>query len=160
MPFNWLKRNQTKSTSRPHLPIKLAPTPSPDNALFGNGRNSDNEIQQQDWLSTTDEPIQSCMDFFSAHPQGRCGFTTGQHDKTLQTGYSMTDRQSSSLEQDELFCNRVLAAENLEECIKSIKAEISNSLSDDRRMKVNNLSDDSIPDNGSDFTLWGNRIPR
>ena len=177
MPFNWLKRKTTAAIAMPRLPIKVAQiatsgTPSPVN-----GSKAEMDNRNPERLRNLDEPIECDQDNVKSHPQGRCGFTTCFQDETLKSAPDMIEEQSDKRRQDNLFRNRVLAAESLEECLKIIEAEAANLTFEEpqkeqKTVETHNsrpvfeksgMERDQCPEehdasDSDDFSLWGNRI--
>ncbi len=177
MPFNWLKKKTTEAIVRPRLPImvaQIAPIIKPSSL---NGSKAVNHNHQPERLRTLGDPIDCDHDIVESHPQGRCGFTTGVHDKTLKSTIDMSEKQPEKLPKDDLFRDRVMAAESLEECLKIIEAEAANLVPEESRKvpekvgthnsipvfensgkKLNQCPEEHGTDSSDDFSLWGNRI--
>jgi hypothetical protein len=124
-----------------------------------------------------DEPPEFKQDLVEPYPVGRCGFTTCVNDETLKPARDMNEIQSEKLRKDNLFRERLLAAESLEECLKIIEAEGAN-LTVEEPQKWTKTHEAGVQDfppeksrkpldqsyelhetiSEDDFTLWGNRI--
>ncbi|WP_449258653.1 Nif11-like leader peptide family natural product precursor [Chlorobium limicola] len=96
--------------------------------------------------------------------KGRCGFVTGTHYEINQYGNNdMTIAQSKALferlREDELFRNRILGADNLDECMKIVELNGYDCSTDEVQMALNKYTSDNTSDSCGNFTLWGNRIP-
>ncbi|WP_161936440.1 Nif11-like leader peptide family RiPP precursor [Chlorobium limicola] len=76
----------------------------------------------------------------------------------------MTIAQSKALyerlQADEVFRNRVLAADGMEKCIELIESYGFNCSNDEVQMALNKYTTNTASDTSENFTLWGNRIPR
>ncbi|NTU59050.1 MAG: hypothetical protein HGB00_09095 [Chlorobiaceae bacterium] len=158
MPFNWLNKKTTEPKSGSRLAIKVAGTPAPKTLLSGNDHSPRIDIKHLDMERIKDEPVESGLGFIEIHPQGRCGFTTGVHDPTLQSVRNMSEEIGNELPENELLRDKVPAAESLEECLKIIGTEVFNSLSEKHPEESVKAREEKDSDSDSDFSLWGNRI--
>lgn len=75
----------------------------------------------------------------------------------------MTIAQSKALferlQADEIFRNRLLAADGMEKCMELIESCGFDCSTDEVQMALNKCATDITSDTCGNFTLWGNRIP-
>lgn len=97
-------------------------------------------------------------------PNGRCGFATGTQDTINQPrSNDMTIAQSKALyerlQADEVFRNRILAANEMEKRMEIIESYGFDCSNDEVQMALNKYSTNTSSDICENYTLWGNRIP-
>ncbi|KUL30297.1 hypothetical protein ASB62_04370 [Chlorobium limicola] len=158
MTFNRLRGGEQNATFKIRLPLDTSVIPEPAAQITSVDYFSKPPHEKRDAVG---ESSQTHLN----SPNGRCGFATGTQDKINQPrSNDMTIAQSKALyerlQADEVFRNRVLAADGMEKCIELIESYGFNCSNDEVQMALNKYTTNTASDTSENFTLWGNRIPR
>jgi hypothetical protein len=157
MTFKTLQGSEHKKTFKIRLSLDTSIAPEPTARITTTNDLSRPESEKRDAVG---KPAQTNL----KSPNCRCGFATGTQDAINQSGSNdMTIAQSKALferlQADELFRNRVLAADGMEKCMELIKSCGFDCSTDEVQMALNKCATDITSDTCGNFTLWGNRIP-
>jgi hypothetical protein len=160
MSFRWWKRLSPKPVSESRLPIKVRIEPvqdtaSPDSGEYAVGASGKRMLDQ---LSVTPERYQGRSGYEESNPFGRCGFSTGIHERTQPSECEMIAERLSAILQDEHLRNRIRDSDSLEECLQII-GEVSERPKVTVRREEPACGEENDPDCHGDFSLWGKRIP-
>lgn len=157
MTFKRLHGGEHKKTFKIRLPLDASITPEPTARITTSNDLSWPDGEERGALG---KPAQT----YPKSPNCRCGFATGTQDEINQPGSNdMTIAQSKALferlQADEIFRNRILAADGMEKCMELIESCGFDCSTDEVQMALNKCATNITSDTCGNFTLWGNRIP-
>lgn len=157
MTFKRLRGGEQKATFKIRLPLDTSVIPESTAQIT---TADDFSKPPHEKRNATGEGTQTHLN----SPNGRCGFATGTQDTINQPrSNDMTIAQSKALyerlQADEVFRNRVLAANGMEKRMEIIESYGFDCSNDEVQMALNKYSTNTSSDICENYTLWGNRIP-
>lgn len=165
MRFNWLKKKAAKpgETAPNSYKVRVL-LPDPPETAAVTGQTSQEAVRPEPHLHTDileqHEPYR--IPELPSVP-ARCGFTTCDHGDAPGHEQGMTPDAAAAQREEELFRQKVLIAENLEECLRIIAEHMTGQAREKEADEPDEpaetpVQEPKMAENSDYFSLWGNRI--